>query len=1122
LIDVYSSVEQLSKNRIIVELDSKNQVGCSVTSSTLERKSKTNIMTKNNKYYLTHNSFTEPISISIVLKAMGIISDQEIIQLIGTEYSSLLAASLQEAAEHSINTELKALEFIGNRIRESNASSKYSSSLTNRYKKLKSDIARDCLSSMILNHIPVVNYNFLSKANYLSLMQRRVCMAELDRSTLDDKDYYGNKRLEMAGSLLSLLFEDLFKRFNYELSRSADSVLSKPNRAAQFDIVKSIRQDTITLGLINSIATGNWTVKRFRMEKQGITQVLSRMSFIACLGMMTRINSQFEKTRKVSGPRSLQPSQWGMLCPSDTPEGESCGLVKNLSLMTHVTSDHAELIIIRLLFNLGCIDIDLCCGLEMNDSSNSFVLINGRLIGLHNNANFLINSVRSLRRAGLISSFISIYSNEIHRTIYIATDGGRVCRPLIIVKKSVPALTHQHIEKLKRGLYNFDSLLKLGIIEYLDVNEENDSNIAISPALINANTTHLEIDPSTILGVVAGLIAYPHHNQSPRNTYQCLSVDHEILTQQGWKSIDSIERGEEVLTINVTTGCQEWNKVTVGTMSKDFHELVNKFPYSGPLYQLNNESIDAVCNPQHNWLLNNSANSMPWQFHSVDQINSNQFQPAEYQIPLTGINSNPLYLFPQCSFLPPQLSAQLQFNLNFCRFTGYVLANAATASHNQPKQIPVRHATVQGKTYFSNLLLELQADLPQVFACCAADDYTIYSAAMVEFYEALLSARNEAAAPQSKSWLFCLSLQQAKSMIQGFTAAECDNSHERTYVGYVDSLSSINSISILALLCHSRAEIVNISSAAVGSRWRVAFHLNSTQLFAPLPQPLLLSSHSSHNGFLYCLTLPNGNFCTRRKCSWEGRVRGIAHTFFTGNCAMGKQAMGAIAYNQFNRIDSMLYLLCYPQRPMVKTKTIEMIGFEQLPAGVNAIIAVMSYSGYDIEDATILNKASLDRGFGRCQVLKKTAATIKRYPNQTLDRIIQPPDEVIKANFTLNNKSFSTEADTIKLGNKKYSGLDIDGICRVGERIESGEILINKQQPLNTSDTVVNPLNLTDLQYKSSPLAYKGPEASYVDKVLLSSNESDHFMIKVLMRSTRRPELGDKFSSRHGQKGVCM
>jgi DNA-directed RNA polymerase III subunit RPC2 len=106
---------------------------------------------------------------------------------------------------------------------------------------------------------------------------------------------------------------------------------------------------------------------------------------------------------------------------------------------------------------------------------------------------------------------------------------------------------------------------------------------------------------------------------------------------------------------------------------------------------------------------------------------------------------------------------------------------------------------------------------------------------------------------------------------------------------------------------------------------------------------------------------------------------------------MGKQAIGAIAYNQFSRIDTVLYLMVYPQRPLVKTLTIEMTGYDKLPAGQNATVAVMSYSGYDIEDAVILNKASLDRGFGRCLVLRKDVTSIKRYPNQTLDRVVPPP-----------------------------------------------------------------------------------------------------------------------------------
>ena len=155
------------------------------------------------------------------------------------------------------------------------------------------------MATVVMSHVPVPAYNFRLKAIFVGYMVRQVLLAAVDPTRLDDKDYYGNKRLELAGQLMSLLFEDIFKLFNSDIKRQVDAVLSKPNRAAQFDAVKCVRPDTITNGFIHAIRTGNWVLKRFKMERAGVTQVLTRLSYISALGHMTRITSQFEKTRKV-------------------------------------------------------------------------------------------------------------------------------------------------------------------------------------------------------------------------------------------------------------------------------------------------------------------------------------------------------------------------------------------------------------------------------------------------------------------------------------------------------------------------------------------------------------------------------------------------------------------------------------------------------------------------------------------------------------------------------------------------------------------------------------------------------------------------------------------------------
>jgi DNA-directed RNA polymerase III subunit RPC2 len=246
----------------------------------------------------------------------------------------------------------------------------------------------------------------------------------------------------------------------------------------------------------------------------------------------------------------------------------------------------------------------------------------------------------------------------------------------------------------------------------------------------------------------------------------------------------------------------------------------------------------------------------------------------------------------------------------------------------------------------------------------------------------------------------------------------------------------------------------------------------------------------------------------------------------TYQCAMGKQAIGAIAYNQHKRTDTLLYLLTYPQRPLVQTRTLTLVGFERLPGGQNASLAVMSYSGYDIEDAIVLNKASLDRGFGRCSVIRKNTTGCRRYTTGISDRIMPaPPDCDISKVVHVNSTEASSSAAMRK--SARYSALDGDGIAAPGMKLSAGHIFVNKEVPADTAIHRSSISSTAPVQigqpavYRAQPLIYKGQVTAVVDKVLVSSNDADHVLVKTMIRDTRRPEIGDKFSSRHGQKGVC-
>lgn len=284
--------------------------------------------------------------------------------------------------------------------------------------------------------------------------------------------------------------------------------------------------------------------------KAGVSQVLNRYTFASTLSHLRRCNTPIGRDGKIAKPRQLHNTHWGMVCPAETPEGQACGLVKNLSLMAYISVGSPSAPIVEFLEEWGMENLEEFSS-EMSKGTKVFV--NGVWQGVHRDPAQLVDTIKRLRRCGDISYEVSVVRDVRERELRIFTDAGRVCRPLFIVEDHRLVLTKDHVSRLSIDENNdaedpeqkmkWSDLVETGVIEYLDAEEEETVMIAMTPedletsrmfqetgqvqteafdssatvkGTMGMNThtwTHCEIHPSMILGICASIIPFPDHNQ---------------------------------------------------------------------------------------------------------------------------------------------------------------------------------------------------------------------------------------------------------------------------------------------------------------------------------------------------------------------------------------------------------------------------------------------------------------------------------------------------------------------------------------------------------------------------------------------------------------------------------
>ncbi|MFX1597668.1 MAG: DNA-directed RNA polymerase subunit B [Promethearchaeota archaeon] len=461
--------------------------------------------TKDNELKVSFPSIPGKIPLIILVRALGVITDKEIMDTFSEDFEirrelipTLEAATPIYVPKDRDETRRNALDYIGRRV---------AIGQTIEYRLRR---AEQVLDRYLLPHIGMKEEDRVRKAYYLTQMAQRLVELVLGKRVKDDKDHYSNKRLKLAGELLTSLFRvaflNLVRDVKYQLERTAVRG-RKPN------IRTAVRADVITERLKHALATGNWVG-----GKAGVSQLLDRTNYISTLSHLRRIVSPLSRSQPHFEARDLHPTHWGRICPNETPEGPNCGLVKNLALMAYISVGTDERAVENILLNLGVYPAEEV--IKDKTKRGAQVFLNGRLVGVHPKAKELIEKMRMMRRKGEIHDEVNVAYDSETNEIQINCDSGRARRPLIIVEDGVPKLKPEYLEQLRNREVVFSDLVSRGIIEYLDSEEEENSFIALNPEDLASEHTNLEIAPSAILGITASTTPFPEHNQSPRNVYQ--------------------------------------------------------------------------------------------------------------------------------------------------------------------------------------------------------------------------------------------------------------------------------------------------------------------------------------------------------------------------------------------------------------------------------------------------------------------------------------------------------------------------------------------------------------------------------------------------------------------------
>lgn len=975
-------------------------------------------------------------------------------------------------------------------------------------KERKLFYANQILHNELFPHLGITSSR-VQKGYFLGHMFAKLTATFAGKRPMDDRDHINNKRVEVSGHLLSELFRTLFKRFVRAM---------EPQLVKRPDIMVIIsRMNMITQGIKHCFSTGNWGIPKSSYIRTGVSQILSRLTYNAFLSHLRRILIPVGKEGKNTKIRQVHPSQIGFICPHETPEGHC--LVADTPILLEDGVSMCDIVDLEK-EDHRITTVDIHTGKPestayhnyfrvMPESLYEIVLVNGATVRASGMHPFLVGShgrdVEWVPTQELTTGMLLGYRMPLTRletrsdvsSLVAARLFGVLCYPLYKKKDRLPR------EVLLPPDVDVEGILK-------------DMAMVVPPKILDSKVVGKR---RLVWGPLTGAFL---------STLFSLDAWVETMEVPAWVLEGGVSVHREWVAA-FFTGCGHHLAHSEGMFEFITRDWSKGYRFGKLLLKL----LNGVC---PGWYMRSDEDSStvtfyvsPPHFLSVCRclgVRYHKKNEGDLALRLLYQDSGACWKsreemtrtacpYPESDllFVPIRSvrSIEKEMTMDFTTVhenhsfvaNGFVTHNSAGIVKNMALSVQM---TTRVDTVYLRMVVE---DIPSLISLQSQGDRGApalqsqgdrvhaqraqsvpfgdgASALPERFYKVFVNGNWVGISPDQSvyhtlrkykeqnrlSFMVSVSLQESEKEIHVY-GDEGRLIRPLWDVKNFPSLEDLRTKSVTTLL--EEKKMVFLDSYEVENRV-VAMHVNEL---------------SQERFYDYCEVHPSliMGLCV-------AIIPYVDHTQaprVTYHASMGKQAIGYYATTHNQRVDTISHVLCYPEKPLVRTHYGHFTGCDDLASGNNLIVAICMYTGFNQEDSVIFNQSAIDRGLFRSFSYRTMFIEERKKSTTHTESIELPAPE-------LRTKSFN------------YTKLKEDGLVKVGIFVGSGDVIVGRVQTKMAKSGVE--------EKTDTSVIIKSGEEGYVDRLYSTSSPDGYRVIKVKIRTLKVPEIGDKVASRSAQKGT--